>query len=225
MLVIFDCDGVLVDSEPLACRIDAEFLTELGFPFTADEVMRRFVGISLADMTAQVEAQHGRPLPSDFGERLTRRTLDRFKAELRPIPGVRDAVLALPHRRCVASSSTPDRIALSLTVTGLADLFEQCFSAVEVARGKPAPDLFLHAASRMGVPPAQAVVVEDSPRGVQAARSAGMRVIGFTGGQHCGDGHAEMLRAAGADHVIGDMRDLPQSLAGLDRAARGPERV
>jgi len=215
MLVIFDCDGVLVDSEPLACRIESELLSELGFSFTADEILRRFVGTSLKDMTAQIEGEHGRPLPSDFGERLTRRTLERFDAELQPIPGVRDAVLALPYRRCVASSSGPERIALSLRVTGLADLFENAYSAVEVERGKPAPDLFLHAAARMGASPAEAVVVEDSVFGVQAARSARMRVIGFTGGGHCGPGHASDLMAAGATSTIDDMRALPLRVAAI----------
>jgi len=213
MLLIFDCDGVLVDSEPLACRIDAEYLTELGYPFTAEEIVLRFVGVSLKDMAARIEAEHGRPLPTDFGARLTRRILDRFETELQPVRGVRDAVLALPHRRCVASSSTPDRIALSLRAAGLADLFGDLFSAVEVKRGKPAPDLFLHAAARMGAAPEECVVIEDSAFGVRAARAAGMRVIGFAGGGHCGPEHKSKLIAAGADRVIADMRRLPETVA------------
>ena len=213
MLLIFDCDGVLVDSEPLACRIDAEYLTELGYPFTAEEIVLRFVGVSLKDMVARIEAEHGRRLPTDFGARLTRRILDRFETELQPVRGVRDAVLALPHRRCVASSSTPDRIALSLRAAGLADLFGDLFSAVEVKRGKPAPDLFLHAAARMGAAPEECVVIEDSAFGVRAARAAGMRVIGFAGGGHCGPEHKSKLIAAGADRVIADMRQLPETVA------------
>jgi len=215
MLLIFDCDGVLVDSEPLACRIDAEYLTELGYPFTAEEIVLRFVGVSLKDMAARIEAEHGRRLPTDFGARLTRRILDRFETELQPVRGVRDAVLALPHRRCVASSSTPDRIALSLRAAGLADLFGDLFSAVEVKRGKPAPDLFLHAAARMGAAPEECVVIEDSAFGVQAARAAGMRVIGFTGGSHTYPTHADRLTDAGAETVISRMVELPQMVEAL----------
>ena len=215
MLLIFDCDGVLVDSEPLACRVDAEVLTAAGFPFTADEIRDRFVGTSLADMVARIEAEQGRALPEDLGERLTRTLLARFETELKPVPRVREAILALPHRRCVASSSTPDRIALSLRVTGLADLFERVFSAVEVKRGKPAPDLFLHAAAGLGVAPAECLVIEDSPFGVAAARSAGMRVIGFTGGSHCLPEHADRLRAAGADRVVAGMDALPPAVLSL----------
>jgi HAD superfamily hydrolase (TIGR01509 family) len=122
---------------------------------------------------------------------------------------VRDAILALPHRRCVASSSTPDRIALSLRVTGLSDLFDQLFSSVQVPRGKPAPDLFLHAANQMGFAPADCLVIEDSIAGVQAARAADMKVIGFTGGGHCGPQHGTRLREAGAVAVVEQMADLP----------------
>ena len=207
MLLIFDCDGVLVDSEPLACRLDAELLTECGFPFTTEEVMRRFVGVSLKDMIAHIEAEHGRPIPADYGARLARSLLTRFETELKPIRGVREAVLALPHRRCVASSSTPDRIALSLRVTGLADLFERVFSSVEVKRGKPAPDLFLHAARAMGAAPARCAVVEDTPLGVHGARAAGMTAFGFT--RTVGP---MALVAAGAV-VFDDMLELPALLA------------
>jgi HAD superfamily hydrolase (TIGR01509 family) len=210
--VIFDCDGVLVDSEVLACRIDAEILTDLGIPYTADEIMSQFVGGSLKDMMARIEADRGCKLPADFGERLNRTLFARFETDLRPIPGVRDAILALPYRRCVASSSAPDRIALSLRVTGLADLFDHTFSATQVRRGKPAPDLFLFAADRMSVRPEDCVVIEDSRFGVEAARAAGMRVIGFTGGGHCGPDHAARLDQAGAHRVIAHMADLPEAL-------------
>ncbi|MBZ6075985.1 HAD family hydrolase [Microvirga puerhi] len=210
MLLVFDCDGVLVDSEPLACRIDAEFLTELGFPYTAQEITTQFVGVSLKDMMARIEAAHGRRLPDDFGERLNRTLFTRFETELQPIADIREAILALPHPRCVASSSTHDRIALSLRVTGLADLFANVFSASEVARGKPAPDLFLHAAARVGYAPDQCLVIEDSPAGVRAACAAGMRVIGFVGGGHCGPAHADKLRDAGAPVILERMADLPE---------------
>jgi HAD superfamily hydrolase (TIGR01509 family) len=209
MLLIFDCDGVLVDSEVLSCQVDADLLTSLGMPYTADEIARQFVGVSLKDMIARIEAEHGRPLPADFGERINRILFAQFETDLRPIPGVRDAILALPHRRCVASSSTPDRIALSLRVTGLSDLFDHLFSSVQVPRGKPAPDLFLHAAAQMGFAPADCLVIEDSVAGVLAARAAGMEVIGFTGGSHCREDHADRLREAGASPVVQQMADLP----------------
>jgi HAD superfamily hydrolase (TIGR01509 family) len=212
MLLIFDCDGVLVDSEALACTVDADILTGLGFPYSAEEIIAQFVGVSLKDMTARIEAEHGRRLPEDFSERLNRTLFARFEESLQPIPGVRDAILALPHPRCVASSSAPERIALSLRVTGLADLFTNVFSATEVARGKPAPDLFLHAAAQMGASPEECLVIEDSSAGIRAARAAGMRVIGFTGGGHCGPTHADKLRAAGAPIVLERMADLPEAV-------------
>ena len=212
MLLIFDCDGVLVDSEPLSCQIDADVLTGLGIPYTAAEIARDFVGVSLKDMIARIAAERG-PLPEDLGERINRALFARFETDLRPVEGVREALLALPHRRCVASSSVPERIALSLRVTGLDDLFDDIFSSVQVARGKPAPDLFLHAAARMGADSADCLVIEDSVAGVRAARAAGMRVIGFPGGGHCGPGHGDRLRDAGAGIVVARMAELPAAVA------------
>lgn len=212
MLLIFDCDGVLVDSEILACQVDADVLTHIGLPYTAADIARQFVGVSLKDMIARIEAEHARALPEDFAERINHALFARFEAELRPIAGVRKAILSLPHSRCVASSSLPERIALSLRVTGLADLFDNIFSATQVARGKPAPDLFLLAARQMGTCPEKCLVIEDSPAGVQAAQAAGMRVIGFTGGGHCGPDHADKLRQAGAPVVIDRMTDLPATV-------------
>ncbi|NIX76713.1 HAD family hydrolase [Microvirga terricola] len=217
MLLIFDCDGVLVDSELLACQVDAEFLTELGFPYTLDDILREFVGKSLADAIRQIEGDHGRPLPPDFSARANEILFARFETDLQPITSVRDAILSLPHPRCVASSSTPDRIALSLRITGLDDLFQSVFSAVEVKRGKPAPDLFLHAAARMNAHPQECIVIEDSPAGVTGARAAGMRVIGFTGGGHCREGHADRLRDAGALDIIEHMRDLESAVGRVSR--------
>ena len=141
-----------------------------------------------------------------FGQLL----LERFRHELKPMPGVRDAILALPYRRCVASSSTPERLRLSLEVTGLAPLFgEHVFSAVQVARGKPAPDLYLLAASTLGEPPERCIVIEDTTRGVAAGRAAGARVIGFAGGGHATPALADDLRLAGAEVVITAMGELP----------------
>lgn len=212
MLVIFDCDGVLVDSELLGCQVDAQFLTALGFPYSFDDILRNFVGKSMSDMIAHIESEHNRKLPADVGAQLNRELFARFETELQPIPRIRETILALPYRRCVASSSTPERIALSLRLTRLDDLFANVFSATEVKRGKPAPDLFLHAALRMSAQPAECIVVEDSPAGVEGARAAGMRVIGFTGGGHCGPAHHERLREAGAHDVIDDMSALPETV-------------
>jgi HAD superfamily hydrolase (TIGR01509 family) len=213
MLLIFDCDGVLVDSEPLSCRIDAEVLTRLGIPYTTEEITRSFVGVSQNDMIARISVERGVTLPDDLGEQINRALFARFETDLKPVDGVRDAILALPYRRCVASSSLPERIALSLRVTGLADLFDNVFSASEVRRGKPAPDLFLHAASRMEADPAKCVVIEDSIAGVQAACAAGMRVVGFTGGGHCGPEHGARLREVGATTIVAHMADLPRTIA------------
>jgi HAD superfamily hydrolase (TIGR01509 family) len=213
-LVIFDCDGVLVDSEVLACRTDAAVFTEIGFPETADSIMARYVGISAKAMFADVAARHGRALPDDISERLHARLATVFAAELSAIPGIADAVRALTAPVCVASSSRPERIRHSLTLTGLVDLFApHLFSATMVANGKPAPDLFLHAASRMGADPARCLVIEDSLAGVTAGVAAGMRVLGFTGGGHCGPGHAERLIAAGAATTFSRMADLPRLAA------------
>jgi len=218
MLLIFDCDGVLVDSEVLSCRIDAEFLTEIGIPYTTDEIARQFLGVSLKTIISRIEAERDCRLPDDFSERLNSILFARFETDLKPIEGVREAILSLPYPRCVASSSVPERIALSLRVTGLSDLFDDIFSSTQVPRGKPAPDLFLHAASSMKARPEDCVVIEDSVAGVQAALAAGMRVIGFAGGGHCGPDHTEKLRQAGAPVVIERMADLKSTVQDMIRA-------
>jgi HAD superfamily hydrolase (TIGR01509 family) len=213
-LIIFDCDGVLIDSELIACRADSACLAEIGIAMSAEEVMDRYLGISAAAMCADIEQRSGQPLPPDFGERLRRRVAAAFETELVAMPGVLPMLQALPHRRCVASSSAPERLRHSLSITGLLHYFEpHVFSATQVARGKPAPDLFLFAAASMQVAPARCVVLEDSIPGVQAAVAAGMRAIGFTGGSHCRPGHAGRLRAAGAAAIAHNMLGLPDLLA------------
>lgn len=213
-LVVFDCDGVLVDSETIACRVDAELFTGLGFPLTFEEIRRDFVGVSATSMCREIEARFGRALPADMPQRLLQTALDAFETELRAIPRVADALGALAGPRCVASSSSPPRIRRSLELTGLIDFFgPHLFSATMVKNGKPAPDLFLHAAAQMGVAPTECIVIEDSVPGVTAARAAGMKVLGFVGGGHCVDGHGERLRAIGADDVFDDMADLPRLVA------------
>jgi HAD superfamily hydrolase (TIGR01509 family) len=209
-LLIFDCDGVLVDSEVIAHDTLRELMAVLGRPMAMEETFREFAGKSLADTVATAERLLGRPIPANLAREFGQRLLDRFRCHLKPIPGVRDAILALPHRRCVASSSSPERLRLSLAVTGLAPLFgESVFSAVQVTNGKPAPDLYLLAARTLREAPESCIVVEDTTRGVAAARAAGMRVIGFSGAAHATPDLAGQLRQAGAEPVIGSMHDLP----------------
>ena len=213
-LVIFDCDGVLIDSEAIACRADSACLVELGIALAADEILDRYLGISAAAMCADIEQRLGRALPADFAETLRLRVAAAFETGLAPMPGVAAVLSAIPYRRCVASSSAPERLRHSLSLTGLLHWFEpHVFSATQVARGKPAPDLFRFAATAMQVAPKACVVIEDSVPGVQAAVAAGMRAIGFTGGGHCRPGHAERLRAAGAAAIAGEMDRLPGLLS------------
>lgn len=213
-LLIFDCDGVLVDSEPIAARVLAATLTEMGLPVTAAECVERFTGVSLDTVMRALEADLGRPLPDDFRQRLAARDRQAFAAELRAIEGVAEALAGWPGLRCVASSGTLEKMRFTLGATGLLFYFEpNLFSATEVARGKPAPDLFLLAASRMGVAPAACIVVEDAVPGILAARAAGMRALGFVGGSHCREGDANRLLAAGAERVFARMADLPTLLA------------
>lgn len=184
-LVVFDCDGVLVDSERLAVAVEAEVLSELGWVMYAQEVADRFVGRSAASMQAEVEAVLGHPL--DWEATFGRRHAAAFDASLEPVDGVADVLDALAaggHRYCVASSSARDAIGYKLRRTGLAERIDPAhvFSADDVANGKPAPDVFLLAAATMGVAPAACVVIEDSPIGVRAGLAAGMRVLAFGGG-------------------------------------------
>lgn len=202
-LVIFDCDGVLVDSEPPANRVLARAIRELGWEMTVDEVTRRFKGLSLADCVRIVEERLGAPVPADFLSRLNERTYAAFREELRAVPGVERVVASLRVPRCVASSGSHEKMRLTLGLTGLLPYFDDhLFSATEVARGKPAPDLFLHAARAMGAPPNACVVVEDSLPGVQGAVAAGMRVLGFAREEE-----PSRLEAAGAV-AFRDMNEL-----------------
>ncbi len=213
-LIIFDCDGVLVDSEMISCRTDSLCLAEIGIAMSAEEIMDRYLGISAATMCGDIERRVGRSLPVDFADTLRARVAAAFDAELAPIAGVETMLDALPFRRCVASSSAPERLRHSLSLTGLLGYFEpNIFSATQVARGKPAPDLFWFAADAMRAARANCVVIEDSVPGVQAAVAAGMQVIGFTGGAHCRPDHGERLRKAGAVAVADAMQWLPALLA------------
>ena len=200
-LFIFDCDGVLVDSEVLSVRAYVRAYARHGLTIMPEDVARCF-GMKQADIFAKIAGDTGKDYPLAHAGDLWTEIRALLETELQPVPGIASFVASLATPKCVASSSLPERIALSLSLTGLADQFgEAVFSSSMVKHGKPAPDLFLLAASRMGVEPEACTVFEDSIFGIMAARAAGMRAIGFTGGGHVSDDHAERLREAGATEV------------------------
>ncbi len=207
--MIFDCDGVLVDSEPIANRVLALSLSEIGLATTVESSMRDYMGRSWPACVEIFEARLGRPLPPAFEASFWARAEAALRAELRPVPGIHEALERIPTPTCVASSGRIEKMRVTLGVTGLLGRFEgRIFSAADVPRAKPWPDLFLHAAERMGASPATCVVVEDSPRGVEAGVAAGMRVLGYAERTD-----AESLAAAGAE-VFRDMRELPEIITG-----------
>ncbi len=215
-LVIFDCDGVLVDSEPIINRAHAMVLTACGYAVGPEELAARFLGMSDSDMLAVIEREWGRPLPPSYGNRVGAVIEEGHRLAVPAIEGVAEALDSLAAPYCVASSSSPDQIRRKLDLTGLLPRFgDNLFSATMVARGKPAPDLFLFAAREMGAAPERCLVVEDSPAGIAAALAAGMTAIGFCGGSHCGPDHGVRLEACGAAAVIADMRGLADAAARL----------
>jgi HAD superfamily hydrolase (TIGR01509 family) len=201
---------VLADSEVLSNSVIAEIVSEFGVPTTLDDAYRTFMGKRLGEVIETIERVIGRKLPDDFADGYQRRTFDVFRARLKPIDGAREFVEAWRHVPCcIASSSSPERLALSLEVLNMAALFEgRVFSASNVARGKPHPDIFLHAAEQLGIAPADCIVIEDSAGGVTAARAAGATAIGFTAAAHIQPGHEARLREAGADHVVASFAEL-----------------
>jgi HAD superfamily hydrolase (TIGR01509 family) len=222
-LIIFDCDGVLVDSEVISCRVHADVLTRYGYPITAEEVHRRFLGRSAYDAAAEVERELGRPLSETYD--LERRTtlLTALADTVEAVPHLHDALDALDARMCVASSAAHEKTFTTLSRTGLYERFApNIFSGTQVSHGKPAPDLFLFAAKQMAALPRQCVVIEDSVAGVTGALAAGMTVLGFHGGSHCRPGDGESLGAAGAAVTFDDMRQLPGLIERI-AAVRGPE--
>jgi len=207
-LVIFDCDGVLVDSEPIANRVFAGMLAAQGLVPTDAQMFEWFLGRTMAHCLAFAAERLGRPLPEDFEDEHDRRLFDALAADLEPVPGVMQVLEGLASPFCVATNGGPDKLRFSLAKVGLLPRFaDRLFSAAEVAQGKPAPDLFLHAARSMGASPAACVVVEDSPAGIAAGLAAGMRVLGFAGRTP-----AERLREAGAHRVFTRMTELPALL-------------
>lgn len=210
-LVIFDCDGVLVDSEPIALRLLLDTLARSGLHLSHAEADALFLGRSLGSMREIVAREYGVTVSDAALEGMRHDLYAAFRAELAPIPHVAETLDALACPFCVASSSQPERIELALRVTGLWSRFEgRAFSATMVAKGKPAPDLFLFAAERLGYPPAACLVVEDSPAGIRAAKAAGMKVVAFTGGSHAAsEDYRAGVAALAPDAITADMRALP----------------
>ena len=211
---IFDLDGTLVDSEPLANRLFAEHLTACGVPMAAAEAARLFTGLRMPDCYALVQRDFGVRLPADFHDRLQAATFDALRRHLLPVPGAAEMLASLTLPKVVASSSEPEKIDLSLRATGLAGHFLRRFSGTQVARGKPAPDLFLLAASEMGVAPERCFVVEDSDPGVQAGLAAGMPTFALVPPDgHDAEGRRQRLAGAGA-LVVARLEEIPRRLSG-----------
>ena len=223
-LVIFDCDGVLVDSEPLAMRVLLELIAEQGIAVAPDVAFRSYLGRSLASISQSLNQSHGAHLSPASVSGMRDRLYALYRKELKPTEWIAEVLAGLELPFCVASSSQPERIRLSLELTGLLPRFEgRIYSASMVANGKPAPDLFLHAALEMGVAPENCLVIEDSPAGIQAARAAGMRVFAYLGGSHIApSGLRGEIEALAPDAVIEDMRSLP-GLLELDAAREAGE--
>jgi HAD superfamily hydrolase (TIGR01509 family) len=207
-LVIFDCDGVLVDTERISVRVDAAVLADLGWMLSEHEIVERFVGRSDESIARDIEAHLGRSLPTGWEEKYQHLYREAFEADLKPVDGILEALDQITIPTCVASSGSHEKMKLTLGLTGLYDRFAgRIFSVSEVANGKPAPDLFLHAAGGMGVEPAACAVVEDSLYGLEAARSAGMHAFAYAGGL------TQPGRLEGTGTIVfTDMRQLPRLL-------------
>lgn len=228
-LIIFDCDGVLVDSEVIYLEVEREWVARAGLVSDRAEYIGAFSGLPVPDWDAQVTAalvaQTGRAPAPDYFDRMRAQLKTEFAERLQPVKGARAALEGLGRRACVASSSRTKALHWKLRHTGLHDLFDpHIFSTDLVSRGKPSPDLFLHAAEAMGAAPDDAIVVEDSANGVRAGKAAGMAVIGFTGGRHCEAGHDRMLRDAGADLVVSGYHALAEGLAEISVTGSGAPR-
>jgi HAD superfamily hydrolase (TIGR01509 family) len=208
-LIIFDCDGVLIDSELLANRSEVEFLKSFGIEFDLSDYMARFVGKNTKDVLEGIEALHGIKLSENFWRSAEENTFKVFQTELKSTTGIFEFLDSINKAKCVASSSSLSRLDMTLKVTDLFARFSPyIFSAEQVDRGKPAPDLFLFAAKQMQVPPDRCIVIEDSPAGVRAGVAAGMTVLGYTGGSHIQPGHQEKLLDEGAIKVFAEMSEL-----------------
>ena len=213
MLFMFDCDGVLVDSEIIAARVDAKHLAGIGFSITPEEVIRRFAGLTSRDIAEIIEAEIGRGLPENFLAEQKVEIDRRLAAEVEAVPGIHDLLDRLDGQRCVCSNSSSERLRITMERTRIYDRFEpHIFSAVEVGTRQPKPDpnVYRYAMEQFGVDARETVVIEDSVFGVAAARAAGARVVGFTGASHAWPGLADLLTEAGAETVINRLADLPK---------------
>lgn len=216
-LVIFDCDGVLVDSDRISLRIQAEWISALGLEMTYEDCIRDFLGLGMETTLEILAERMGRPVPKDWEKELDAAVHEGFRRELQPVPGVVEALEEIELPTCVASSGSHEKMRVTLGLTGLWDRFAgRIFSVEEVQRGKPAPDLFRHAAERMSTPPQRCIVVEDSPFGVAGAKAAGMTALGFAATTP--SSHLDR-----ADAVFTTMADLPGLIAG-DFAPAQPNR-
>jgi HAD superfamily hydrolase (TIGR01509 family) len=217
-LIIFDCDGVLVDSEIIAADVESRLLTEAGYPISKEEMAERFAGMTWKDILFQVEREASIPLSASLFD-MSEKLLDmRLASDVTAIPGVEFALSRIDLPRCICSNSSSARLDMMLSKVGLKSSFApHIYSAKDLGpdRAKPKPDIYLHGAAQFDLAPSQVVVVEDSVHGVHAARQAGMRVIGFTGASHTYPSHADRLTDAGAETVISRMMDLPGVVAAL----------
>lgn len=217
-LVIFDCDGVLVDSERITNTVFCSMLNDLGLQVSLPDMFERFVGLSMGQCMELVTEMLGAPPPVGFVDELRLRTAAALRAQITAIPGVEDMLLSLSIPFCVASSGHHDKIRLTLGTTGLLKHFEgRIFSVADVERPKPAPDVFLLAARELGVEPSACVVVEDTPTGVRAGVAAGMRVFGYASNTP-----AHRLREAGANFIFSDMRQFLRVLENAVRHGTAP---
>ena len=217
-LIIYDCDGVLVDSEIIAAEVESRLLTEAGFPISTEEMAERFAGLTWKDILLTVERESSIPFSAQLLDESERLLDIRLANDVQAIDGVLDAIVRIPGPRCICSNSSLTRLKAMLKRTGLDQLFgDHVYSAKDLGEGrtKPAPDVFLHGASQLGVRPSGVLVIEDSVHGIHAAKAAGMRVVGFTGASHSYPGHADKLTEAGAETVIRRMRELPATVEAL----------
>ena len=218
-LTIFDCDGVLVDSEIIAAKVESKLLTDAGYPISIEEMGERFAGMTWKNILLTIEKEIDIPLSASLIDKSEQLLDQKLAREVKAIEAVPFALARLKGPRCICSNSSAHRLDMMLTKVGLKESFApHIYSAKDLGpdRVKPKPDIFLHAAQQFGVDPSKCVVVEDSVHGVHAARTAGMRVIGFTGASHTYPSHADKLTDAGAETVIARMNDLPAVIAAME---------
>ncbi|PVE50035.1 HAD family hydrolase [Rhizobium rhizogenes] len=221
-LIIFDCDGVLVDSEIIAAQVESRLLTEAGYPISVEEMGERFSGMTWKNILLEVEREASIPISATLLDKSEKLLDARLARDVKVIEGVRFALSRLTTQRCICSNSSSARLDMMLTKVGLKPYFEShVYSAKDLGadRVKPKPDIFLHGAKQFAVSPDRVVVIEDSVHGITGARAAGMRVIGFTGASHSYPSHADKLTDAGAETVISRMQDLPATIAALSEWA------